>query len=318
MLLKLTNFQELLTLNKEITIITYSTIDITIRFEKSITIRNPLIFTFRSTVGKELKRISCLFKKRKSCDECIINNSCPYSFYFESPEFERGSKKPHPYILFVNFQHNVEITNAVVTFTFLGEKAISNFPYLFYSLMRSGEKGIFKDRIKFNITDVKANNQSIYESNDKINMDFERKLFKIETNFEYVGLKNYKINFLTPVRIKKDGKLLTSIDYSIFIKSMFRRFNLLNKIYGSNEIDKFIDFNRFLSVKYQKSKFDKKSFNYYSSRQKRKVLLIGIQGYLDITKEFTDFEISLLKSAEIFGVGSNTTFGFGKVMIVQD
>jgi len=45
-------------------------------------------------------------------------------------------------------------------------------------------------------------------------------------------------------------------------------------------------------------------------------LFIGSIGFIKVEKELTGFEASLLNAAEIFGIGANTTFGFGKVMLV--
>ena len=67
---------------------------------------------------------------------------------------------------------------------------------------------------------------------------------------------------------------------------------------------------------FENENFTRKDFNYYSSRQKRRILLIGYDGYIEVEKMFSPFEESLLKAAEIFSVGSNTTFGFGKVKVL--
>ncbi len=293
----------------------YSILKIIIKFQEEIIIRNPIIFTFRSIIGKELKKICCLFKRKSSCEDCSINQTCPYSFYFESPQFEKGNKKPHPYTMFIDIEPNKKIDNITIYLTLIGDKAISYFPYLFFSLDRAGERGIFREREKFEVIDVVKDNKSILINKDKLNMDFEKSNFEINTSLEKISIKNFKIKFISPIRLKRNGKLLNEIDYNYFIKAAFRRIDLLTKIYGKLQLEDYIDFSKLPKTISEKTYFEKLSYNYYSSRQKRKILLIGVKGYIEIKKEITFFEESLLQGAEIFGVGANTTFGFGKVKI---
>ncbi len=161
-----------------------------------------------------------------------------------------------------------------------------------------------------------VNGESVLIEPERINMDFKRKNFILNTDFKNISLKKFKINFLSPVRLKRNGKILINVDYLTFIKSVFRRIDLLYKIYGESKIKSYIDFTALPPVTNENSSFVKESFNYYSSRQKRRILLIGSIGFIEVEKELTGFEASLLKAAEIFGIGSNTTFGFGKVILV--
>ena len=297
--------------------INYAKIDLILKFEQPIIIKKPLIFTFRSVLGKELKRISCIFKDR-SCEECSINSTCPYSFYFESPQFELGNKKPHPFTLYANFEINKEIESAKLSITLIGNKAIENFPYLYFSLLKAGEKGIFRDRIKFNIADVKKENSSILISKDRLNMNFKYDFWELNEDKNNLEKRKLEIKFLTPVRIKKNGKILINLDYITILNSIFRRIKFLSMFYGEKPINVQFNINDFSEIIFEKGNFKKVSFNYYSSRQKRKILLIGSKGELIIEKKFSPIEISLLNGIKIFSIGSNTTFGFGLLDYIEN
>ena len=301
--------------NKEVIILKFAQIKVLIKFENTFIIRNPLIFTFRSVIGKELKKIACIFKKKKSCEDCIINKKCVYSFFFETPNFEKGNKKPHPYTLFIDFEHSKEINELTINLTLIGEDSISNFPYLFFAIVRAGERGIFRNREKYKVIDVFLNNESILIDTDSLNMDFKRKIFNLNTSFEQISSKNVNINFISPVRIRSGGKLLKMLDYLSFLKASFRRIDLLTKIYGECQISDFIDFSELPKIADENHSFKQERHYYYSSRQKRKILLIGIKGSINVTKKLTYLEQSLFEAASIFSIGSNTTFGFGKVNI---
>ncbi len=291
----------------------YKKIFLSIKFEHSIIIKKPVIFSFRSVLGKELKKISCIFKQKKSCEECLINETCPYSFYFESPKFEKGNKKPHPFTLYVDFEVNKKIENIILEFVLIGKKSISYFPYIFYSIIKAGEKGIFKERVKFFPSDVKIDNRSILISEKKLDMNFSPDLWIFDNDLTEYSTKEIKIKFFTPVRIKKHGKICSNIDYFIFLKAIFRRMKFLCEFYGEGDPNNKIDISTIPEVDKENFDFEKVSLNYYSSRQKRRILLIGFTGSIYIRKKFTPFEISLLEASKIFAVGSNTTFGFGKV-----
>ncbi len=215
--------------------INYAKINVILKFEHSITIKKPLFFTFRSILGKELKRISCIFKNRL-CEECSINTTCPYSFYFESPQFEMGNKKPHPFTLYPDIEINKEIESAKLSITLIGNKAIENLPYLYFSLLKAGERGVFRDRIKFTIKDVKKENSSILISKDRLNMDFKYDSWELIEDKENLEKRRLKIKFLTPVRIKKDGKILINSDYLTILKAIFRRVKFYQSFMEKNQL----------------------------------------------------------------------------------
>jgi CRISPR-associated endoribonuclease Cas6 len=217
--------------------------------------------------------------------------------------------------MFINFKHNEEIVELSIDITLIGEKSISYFPYLFFSIVRAGEKGIFRNRIKFKVANIFANEEAILVEDDKLNMDFERKNFHINTDIRLIERKKLKIDFISPIRLRKNSKLIIDIDYIFLLKAIFRRIDLLCKIYNKKSVENYINFSDLSEIIYEKNIFEKEKYYYYSSRLKKKILLIGTKGFIEVEKKLSNLEKSLLKGAEIFGIGSNTSFGFGKVKI---
>ncbi len=264
-----------------------------------------------------MKKIFCI-QRQKICSECVLNKKCGYSVIFESPlekenELLPGiNKKPHPYTIFFVSKKGEVLKNGTLNITLIGDDAISFTPYIYFALKNAGENGIFKDRIRFKIFDVKIPGRSIFISENKIDTDFKPLSFDLK-NSRNTQSKLLKIELLTPLRLKIDKRLKKNLTYKGLLKGAINRLNLLSAFYGDEKFDlSFKDGGRILSEKYE---IFGESHLYYSSRQGQKLILSGVTGFMEIKKEFSEREISILKGGEIFGIGKSTSFGFGRIKI---
>ena len=143
----------------------YVNVIFTIKIEHQIKFLTYPVFIFRSVIGKELHLMACLFRNR-TCEECPLKFTCPYSFLFETHVLKDNdiikgrNKASHPFVLSSSAKYGEIRDNLDLNVTLFG-KGIKYLPYFYYAIKRAGEKGIFKERVKYSILDAKVNNKSI-------------------------------------------------------------------------------------------------------------------------------------------------------------
>ncbi|MFQ3621724.1 MAG: hypothetical protein SNJ78_12375, partial [Spirochaetales bacterium] len=133
--------------------------------QQTVTFPTLPTFLFRSILGKELRRLACIFRGRP-CTECSLKYTCAYSWIFETPlenqpevleGRERGS---HPFLVAVDAAPGEERTQLTLTLTLVG-KAVEYYPYLYYTLRKAGEIGILRDRVPFEIAELTCAPRSV-------------------------------------------------------------------------------------------------------------------------------------------------------------
>ncbi len=228
----------------------------------------------------------------------------------ETPVIPKNEKAPHPFIIYIGHRIRVKTERLNLDITFLG-KAIDYIPYFFHSLRKAGELGIQRQRTKFTIMDVTIDGMSIIKDQENIKMQESFKIFDIATE-DNSTKKRFRIEFKTPFRIKKEGRLVRDFEANDLFNSVYRRLFIINALYGDRELPDFKENN---SIRIVEENFFWKDLTHYSARQRDTLKLGGIMGSFVLEGEFTPFEISLLKGAELFNVGKNVSFGLGRVEV---
>lgn len=273
-------------------------------------------FIFRSVLGKELHRQSCILLKQ-DCLQCPVNNFCVYSKIFFSPvvsnEAFKGNKKPHPFTIFVDLPVREKVKECKLKILLIGND-YNYLPFLYMALIKAGEKGIFRERIKFFIKDVLFEGKKI-NPNEQIFEKYPPLLWEINSDINCKNRESKKIDLLTPVKIQRNKKLVRNLTYKELIKNGMRRLKLLTLFYGEGE-DFFINLD-FLtdSISKEERELSVVSLRYRSFRQKKTIPMSGVRGFIEVEKQFSPMEESLLTGMEIFGVGKATSFGFGRIKI---
>jgi len=284
----------------------------------------------RGAFGSVLKKITCATKDR-DCVNCILKEKCIYSYIFESPVPESLKKKsgfptaPHPFVIEPpsigkrTIKQNEEFEFGLI----LIGKAIEYVPYFIYTFEEMSQKGIGVKRGKFQILKVYSysglRKRVIYSGKTKIlkemhkNMDWD--YFKKRAK-NLQKARELKIEFLTPVRIKKRRKLEKKIDFEIIIKNLLRRIWMLSTVYGDEKLP--FEYTEVIEsakkIKAQESKLSWFDWERYSRRQDERMRLGGLVGYKIFKGDFKDF-LPLLLLGEFIHIGKNTSFGLGKYRI---
>lgn len=281
-----------------------------IKFEGKVFWNKTPSIIFRSVLGAQLKKITCVLKNNK-CQECVLRDNCVYACFFETPIDKTHTillgrdKAPHPFTLNVFL---IDALTATVEITFIG-KSKNYIPYITLALERAGNEGVSKSRTLYKIIDVKSNN-SFFRFDIRTISNFSNSwpLENSEKDFN-------KIKFLTPCRIKKQGHYLDNILANDFIIAMGRRITILDKIYGDGTfVIKDIEPD-IMSCSVNQKWVD---LNYYSSRQKTALKIGGVVGELVIPKELDKYYLQIFHAAEIFNIGKNISMGLGKILLLKE
>jgi|Deesub1362A_J573_1020465.scaffolds.fasta_scaffold01573_9 CRISPR-associated endoribonuclease Cas6 len=311
-----------------------------LRFEKFVFEVKPqsaIIFpsykgvTLRGAFGKSLKRLFCVEKKsKKSCSECLLNQSCSYSYIFESPNIKKepyflspNSSVPHPFVLEPPLDAKRHYQPGE-TFSFgliLVGKALRYLPSIVYSFVEIGKKGLGVERGKFSLVNVysvqKEKKVVIFDSRKEcfLNVSFTSKR-DFPYGEEMKKTDTLKLEFLTPVRIVKEGKPLKNLEFWNIINALLIRLAQLMYFHCGEkpeiDIQKLVDESR--GVKVVESQLYWSEFAHFSPRIRERIKLGGLLG--DITfKGKLDKWYPILKLGEILHLGKATSFGFGKYTV---
>jgi len=277
--------------------------------------------TLRGGFGYSFKKIACIMKDKRECKDCILKENCPYFKLFESKNLEEKYKIeeiPKPFVIEPP-QMQKKYYNGGESLIFnliLFGEAMKYFPYFFLSFIKLGEIGLGKLKTKFKIDKVREdfpNKKEIYNSKEENLKSLEAKEKII---FNKKGVKKVKLIFITPAKIKHNGKLLKKLDFPVLIETILRRAYLLSKFWcgydGVYDIKGIIEKSKEIKTEIEDLRWH--DFERFSTRQKRYLKFGGILGEINFEGNLKEF-LPILKIGSIIHIGKNTSFGLGKYML---
>lgn len=285
---------------------------------------------FRGGFGYAFRKIVCIQRANKDCTNCMIQKSCIYSYIFETPlpedsEVLRLYKTvPHPFVLEPPLEDKriIEKDNETEFNLILIGKAIDYLPYFIFTFNELGKTGIGRNRSKFTLKRV----ESITNDNSRIPIyNHEEQTIVsgypvIDTNQLMVTdqTNEIELKFITPLRVKFDGKITSNIKFHIILRNLLRRISSLSIFHCGKEFD--CDYTGLIeeAKKIETTKTTLKWYDWerFSTRQKQKMNLGGVIGSITVNGNLNPF-LQLLRLGEYIHVGKNTSFGLGKYEIIQ-
>jgi len=274
-----------------------------------------------------------------------------------------NSFTPHPFVFDFYENEKLKMTSFKKDETFefkflIIGTAIRFLPYFIYSFIELGKKGIGKKYYKYELESVKVKGKEIYNYKTGkiltglVNIDYYRNILNekynyllklkrnsnnflsknieinIDENILLDNKKDYKLslNFITPVRIKKDRRYTEFIDFNILITNIIRRLYLLTTLFCiQNDSEKYIVSNlkEYLNFSNQVKNLDNylswHDWSRYSTKQKTTMKLGGLIGKISFIGkgEFLNNYLKPIFACEYLHVGKGTSFGIGKYEIKE-
>jgi len=271
--------------------------------------------TIRGGFGYSFRRTVCI-NRDAQCPQCDYRHTCVYQYVFESmtpPGTEKMKKYnnvPHPFSIYLESNEGREISFLLKLFG----SGVKYLPYFIYSFIKLGRAGLGRERSRYDILSVTdcPSGLNIFENGEMTSNTPTVVEFKMD-NEKSERIGQVKINLKSPLAIRKNGKLLLDADPDKFIITLLRRIDNIMYFHCGDRPD--IDFREMKELTGKlslgESNIHRISRERYSTRQKRKMSLMGIMGDFTINGDITPFH-NYLKLGEIVQVGRGTSFGQGQ------
>lgn len=291
-----------------------------IRFSENTFLPEYMGSAWRGLIGWELIKLICPFDKGRKCNNCSINESCPYYVLFEKRTDMPGLKNaPRGYIFdCVNPKKDSPLTQLNIT---LFGSCYELLPALSKAVNKGQKSGIGYKRIPYEVI-----NCEIILPGDKTNTINHEDLQEISQTKptplkEWLAKEtgdNFKVNITTPLRLRRDGIYLRDFEIQFFLLSLIRRLEALNCIFWEGVP---LGKERWNLIKENIPHHDELNSNIrwldlkrYSNRQRRHVPLGGIIGSISIIDKGL---YHWFKVASLVHVGKGASMGLGKLEIIN-
>lgn len=277
---------------------------------------------WRGAFGTALKKTVCVVRNTP-CNECMLKNSCAYSYVFETPPPDNAQKMrkynaaPHPFVLRLVCEKDQQTAEYALDLTVFGH-AERFFPYLVYALQRAGLEGIGGHRQVFTlktIADLSADDKPclIYQEG-KLTQNTPACSPEIP---EMPG--QITIDLLTPLRVKQEGKHVshTQFSFGVFFSTLLRRISMITYFHTDTPLE--TDF-AVLTAQAKNTHFSKQQLSWYdwtrySSRQQTEMNMGGLVGTLQLDMQGLEKFWPYLWLGQWTHLGKGTSMGLGAYSI---
>lgn len=270
------------------------------------------------------------------CSDCLLKNSCVYSYVFESlpPDDAVMMRKypsvPHPFIIEPpsdNKKHYNKGDSLDFNLILIG-KAIDYLPYFIYAFEETGRVGLGSNRQgKFivdsviNVNPFSSESSVIYTGTGN-NLKSPVYIISPEHLKDMVDKMEQReevtFNFLTPARIKYRDRYIDYLEFHIFMRTFLRRLSAIYYFHcGGEELlldyKGIIDSSRMIDM--IKSFLYWEDWERYSSRQNDTMKFGGFKGKVTFQGNLKEFIIFILLGKYLHA-GKNASFGLGKYELI--
>jgi hypothetical protein len=287
--------------------------------------------TLRGAMGKAFRKGACMTRAR-TCENCMFVGQCAYAYIFETTsEQVRAEIKniiplyiPHPFVLEPPVTRKTSYTkgdslqfNVVLIGT-----GIQFLPFFIAAFGQAGIDGLGAGRFKYHLESVEqlieGKNILLWEGGNTLVARPNEQL--LTDNPDDQSVNTIIMDLQTPLRLRDGGSLSADLSFTLLMRSIFRRLDLLGKIHGSGALH--IPYRDYLlqadDIKIQAERTDLRWIEWerYSNRQKSSLKMGGLCGRVCYTGDLTIFMPYLLMAQELHA-GKGTAFGLGKIAITE-
>ncbi|TRZ89595.1 MAG: CRISPR system precrRNA processing endoribonuclease RAMP protein Cas6 [Methanosarcinales archaeon] len=286
--------------------------------------------TFRGGFGHAFRHAVCI-EQEKECPECSLRNKCVYSYVFEtSVPQKQGNQQdkdvPHPFIIEppIDERRHYGIDDRLDFDLILIGRAVDYMPYFIFAFEEVGRVGVGKNKGQYSLEKVISMNKDketlIYDGKSHFRDDFNAiDSDEIINVGELPNSHRVKLRFLTPARIKYNGKFIDDTNFEVVIRNLLRRLSSLAEVHCGEkwELDWKGLIERTKEIKTVHSDLVWKDWERYSQRQDTKLKMGGFLGEITFEGDLAEF-MPFLKLGEYLHIGKGTVFGLGKYEIVGE
>jgi hypothetical protein len=288
--------------------------------------------TLRGGFGHTFRRIVCLQRERQTCDGCLLKHTCPYATIFDpSPPpgaevLSAQSDVPRPFVLEppLNGATRYAPGDALGFGLTLVGQAINHLPYFVLVFRELGQRGLGRDRARYTLETVTAvhpahgGREAVYSSEDEVvhDRDLAATWSELAARAEALPTHRLAVEFLTPARLKHDGRFHEAPAFHVLVRALLRRTSSLAYFYGGQRWE--TDYRSWIAqaeaVAVAEADTRWVSRERYSSRQRQRTSLGGAVGRMVYAGDLAPFR-PLLALGEWVHVGKACVFGNGRIQV---
>jgi len=291
---------------------------------------------FRGAFGSALKHAVCV-TRTYDCETCLLKHRCLYPYIFETPPppnsrvMRKYTSAPHPFV-FEPPPGGVTAPEArplVVGVTLFG-KAISSLSHFVFALEQLGQRGLGARRVRCVLSTVDGHldghQWTLYSAEDRVprSADAFERLFHLPlrpaaASFETSPTERVKVEILTPLRVRYESRLVATLPFHVFFRSLLRRIAHLSYFHCGGDSSR-LAFREWIerasSVEIIEQELKWFDWNRYSNRQQTAMSMGGLIGHVTFAGKLAPF-YPFLKAGEIVHAGKGTSFGLGRFRVVR-
>ena len=315
--------------------------------------------TLRGGFGAVFKRTVCFQKEVKTCADCLLKANCPYAYIFETAPPQDAevlrtySDVPLPFVIEPPLDTKT-VYEPGETLDFglvLVGRAINYLPYFIVVFRELGRVGLGQGRGKYALREVAAVQpldgfeETIYSAANEMVCERDLSVGWAEIKAQSSKLKvqpptsnlqfptsnlqpptsKLAVNFLTPTRMKHEGRFVVRPEFHVLVRNILRRVSSLYYFHCGEKWE--VDYRGIIEaakgVELAEARTGWVDWERYSRRQQQRMNLGGLVGQVtyegDASAELsTGLEpfLPLLVLGELVHVGKACVFGNGKYEIV--
>lgn len=287
-------------------------------FQEDCLLPEEKVSALRGGLGEMLLRQNCI--RDRDCSSCPFEEECLvhrvfYTKMEKKPPFMKGEDSIGYLIECENIQTSFQEGESLFFYLTLFGKAIVNFAQYLQAFYQLGMVGLGGEHARYVIDEV-VNQKGmpvlcegqIYPFHCSPGTLYGYSMERMEELREK-GMEG-KIVFHTPLTLKYRGEFIQEFVPEAIFAALSRRIMMMAYFVGVYDDEP--EFAKYPTVAEQKVR--KKAVRRYSSTQRSRVELKGIEGYAclkDIPEEYLPF----LLAGEVIHIGKNSSFGFGRYRI---
>ena len=298
----------------------YTKLNFMIRFPEYCIVPVSKTSALRGGIGEMLLRAHCV-KDRvcETCDfleECIVQRTM-YSRFIHKPEFMTTGASIGYVIECENYQEHMEAGEEMEFKLLLFGKTIVYLSEYLSAIYALGNHGLGKYHARFVIKRItNTRGRSIMDGNNIYMTDYQAENLKsyVEARRKLVTADQdtYTVVFKTATTMKYHGEFLQKFDADAIVQAACRRLYMLSCFEN-------IDNTELMKYAFKVPEILNQTVKHinvkrFSNRQESSMFLRGIRGSVVMTS-IDEEVLDLLLAAEVFHLGKNTHFGFGKIRI---
>ena len=308
--------------------------------------------TLRGGFGAVFKRTVCFQREVKSCADCLLQANCPYAYIFETAPPQDAevlrtySDVPLPFVIEPPLDTKT-VYEPGETLDFglvLVGRAINYLPYFIIVFQELGRMGLGRGRGKYALRQVAAvqpldgSEETIYAAVNGMvrerdlsvgweEIEAQSSKLKVQTSNVKRETSNVKrqtsnfqlkVNFLTPTRMKHEGRFVVRPEFHVLVRSILRRVSSLYYFHCGEKWE--ADYRGIIEaargVELAEARTEWVDWERYSRRQEAAMKLGGFVGRVVYQGDWEPFA-ALLVLGQLVHVGKACVFGHGKYEIVR-